>query len=310
MLHLLAIVIICLLAIVIVRAPGHLGFLNYLAPRSPLITMTRAVERSRPKPLQKIPSVIIQSNAGMLMTQRARSACLAWAFANRAYDYRYFDNHAILQEASPRAKLLLLRLKELQAPALTQADVFRMDYLCQHGGVWADCDAIPEQPLDRWISPESDCVLWIEGNGMLVHWMLATSPQHPLFIQMFAEMESQIMHLLSWPQGSYENTVFKICGPTLFDACARHVLGKASATPWQPGTHRVVGADRSITLKQAHALPGFALGCYGLGLGLVHLPAQVKYAGFNWDQRVMKQQMNNRNVDDDAAAPIHPQTTT
>jgi hypothetical protein len=280
--------VVCLYALAVLRmAPGHFAFANALAGRSPLSVhgMPLSLPPLHAGRFQRIPRRLVQSNASSWCTVRMRRYATAWHRLNEGYAYEFYDNRRVLEECGAQCARTVEKLQTLGAPGAALADVFRMETLASNGGVWADMDCVPLVPIGAWVQPHDDCVLHIEGSGTLVHWLIASTANHPLICAMRDRLCRNIDRLQAWPDGDVGDTIFKICGPSLFDAVARECLHVPHGTPWQNGTYAIEGTDRSITLRHAHVAPGFMPSSFGLGLGLLRLPAVVKYAGFEFDQR-------------------------
>ncbi len=267
-------------------APGHVPGADDFAGCSPLSVkrLPASIAACERRPHRRIPHRIVQSNATNWCTVRMRHNALQWHALNSHYTYDFYDNSRIVAEADLHCLRRITKLQRLQAPGAALADVFRMYALAKAGGIWADIDTCPLTPIDNWVSQHDDCVLYIEGCGTLVHWLIAASPGHPLICAMRDRVYANIDRLEAWPEGEVGDTIFQICGPALFDRVARKQLNVGSG-PWKAGKWPICGLRRSVTLRHAHLLPGLLPSMFGMGLGLWHLPAVVKYAGFESDQR-------------------------
>jgi hypothetical protein len=60
-----------------------------------------------------------------------------------------------------------------------RSDLFRLAYLCEFGGIYADADDLCVNPIDGFIIFGVDLILVQEPTGSIGNNFLATSPRHP-----------------------------------------------------------------------------------------------------------------------------------
>jgi hypothetical protein len=109
-----------------------------------------------------------------------------WARLHPALDQTLFDRPAAeawLAAQAPEA----LPAFAAQTRAAARADLFRLCWLVQGGGVWADLDEYPRRPVDEWLTGAAGVLVLESGYGTVANNFLAARPGLPLLAQARAQ---------------------------------------------------------------------------------------------------------------------------
>jgi hypothetical protein len=166
------------------------------------------------------------------------TACLAqWQSLNPDYDVLLHTDASMLKD-SPHLPLVS-RVLSSQANYGVKSDVLRLALLHSLGGVYADVDVIPLQPLDSVLSKCGDFLCGaanvIGGNGELSNSVLASSPNHALLEYMLSKIE---VWWTNRSQAAASPPPLSLPSASLFasfltpseNACARAAFSSASAS--------------------------------------------------------------------------------
>jgi hypothetical protein len=125
----------------------------------------------------------------------ARRGAEAWARLHPGWAQTRFDQDsaaAWLAQHDPEALPVFTALAQ---PAV-RADLFRLCWLAQGGGVWADLDEFPRAAVDGWLTGALGVVVLEVGYGTVANNFLAAAPGLPLIAQARADA---LAHLAANP---------------------------------------------------------------------------------------------------------------
>lgn len=188
----------------LVRAePGSLAAASAL-----LVTLRRSglLRIGPPSADAAIPHLVMQAWLGSTPPREVRETTATW---RRQPGWRY----AGLDDASATEFLrrrvgpdAVLAYQRARHPA-ARADLVRLAWLAEEGGVWADVDDARRGSLEPLITGRS-LVVWQEDRGNLANDFLACSPGHPAII---AARDEAIRNLLD----TYTESTWLATGPGL-----------------------------------------------------------------------------------------------
>ncbi len=151
-------------------APGSPG------PAALWLAQRGVLPRFAPLPAraEEIPRLLTHYWEGPLCGPPARGARI-WQERHPSFRQHLFDRAAAeawLARHDPEARAAF-SVQELPA---ARADIFRLAWLVQKGGVWADLDEYPRAPIDEWLA-EAAAVFVIEsGYGTIANNFIAAQP--------------------------------------------------------------------------------------------------------------------------------------
>lgn len=131
-----------------------------------------------------IPRTIWQTYKTKPLPRPARLCALTWRVRNPHYAIHLCDDAELdaFFAAQPRRVQDLYRALPL---GVMKADLWRICVLYEHGGIYADVDALCLEPIDRWFDEcgrDAELVMGIEGSGSdwLCNWTILARPKSPI----------------------------------------------------------------------------------------------------------------------------------
>ncbi len=189
--------------------------------RGPTGVSTESLERS--DELQ-IPHFILQFWNSSDVPDGVRTLMQSWRLANPSYQHRVFDDSAAQDFIAEHSSALVQEAYACLNSPVLQSDLFRLSYLYQFGGIYADADDRCRHSLAPLVEDRVSLVLYQEEIGSIGNNFIAAAPRHPL-IKMALEMAAwNILDL----QGS--NPWF-ITGPGVLSLCFCRLYGDIIANP-------------------------------------------------------------------------------
>lgn len=144
-----------------------------------------------------------------LLAERMRG----WRELNPDWEYRCFDRHrASLYMGQMFGTAVCEAFLDLRFPAM-QADVFRVAYLLQHGGLWVDAATLCREPLATWLDASQPLVLLrkpqqqppMVWNGLIY----ARDAGHPFLQVLWCTIHDVILNRIG-------RGIWKLVGPGLY----------------------------------------------------------------------------------------------
>jgi len=166
--------------------------------RHAAVLLDRADEASHAMSVKAIPHIFFQICRDRNEERNLHGDWIdAWHEMNPQYTMQLLDDAACVQFALEHASHDELRALELVRPGPPRADVCRLIVLKYQGGVYADTDVEPLQPLSKVIPPNATAVSFegINGDGHFL-WarftLLAFAPAHPLIESALARVVGNV----------------------------------------------------------------------------------------------------------------------
>lgn len=116
----------------------------------------------------------------------ARRGMDAWARLHPGWTPTLFDRDSAAAWLAAHDPAALPVFAALAQPA-ARADLFRLCWLAQGGGVWADLDEYPRAAVDAWLAGAQGVFVLESGYGTVANNFLAAAPGLPLIAQARAE---------------------------------------------------------------------------------------------------------------------------
>lgn len=104
----------------------------------------------------------------------------AWAHHHPGFEQRRFDAATAAAWLAKHASGLSDLFARLTHPA-TRADLFRLAWIAHEGGVFADLDEFPREPVTPWLKGARAVLVIEQGHGTIANNFLAAEPGLPLF---------------------------------------------------------------------------------------------------------------------------------
>ena len=198
--------------------------------RHAAVLLDRSDEASHAMSVKAIPHIFFQICRDTNEERKLHGAWIdAWQEMNPQYTMQLLDDAACVQFAREHASHDELRALELVRPGPPRADVCRLIVLKYQGGVYADTDVEPLQPLSKVIPPNATAVSF-EGIGEHGHvvWarftLLAFARAHPLIETALARVVGnveavarRVYDTAGLVADSSYDIVTNITGPEAFD---------------------------------------------------------------------------------------------
>ena len=143
---------------------------------------------------QRIPRRIFQLGKDFASVMSGRNAEFVkqWWTLNPDYEYAFFnDSHArryVMARASPKEKQAYLYLLR----GAQRADLFRMIWMKYEGGIYADLDTKPLNPLRSAIPPKASAYT---GRSWSFEF-LAYEPRHPIVLEALDQMTRRVLEFV------------------------------------------------------------------------------------------------------------------
>lgn len=170
--------------------PGYLGF-----PVMLLRTLRQSgtLGKHRPKGLEGIPRTIMQFWDRPDIPEDVCALMQSWIEHNPTWDYECFDDVTAQQFIATHYDADLVHTyKTCSTPAL-KADLFRLAYLYQCGGVYADCDDKCQDALEGLVEPGYSLIVQQEIGSTIGNNLIGVAPRHPFVKNALARVASSIL---------------------------------------------------------------------------------------------------------------------
>jgi mannosyltransferase OCH1-like enzyme/Flp pilus assembly protein TadD len=206
----------------------------------------------------KIPKIIAQFwdkknsvPAGMERVMRS------WIDLNPGFNYQRFDDQSAQEFIQTHYSSEVLKAFRMANHPAMRADLFRIAYLYEYGGVYADADDLCIKPISEFIDDGSDLILIQEPTGPIGNYFLASSRRHPF---MRFVLNAIVNNILNKAGG-----VWFASGPgaLTISFCQMYIdfFGRGQIPP-------------SIGIKESHCLHEYVT---------PHLPMSYKTSSLGWN---------------------------
>lgn len=168
-----------------------------------------------------IPKKIHQSFETLLIPRIIKNATTSWRQIYKSYQYYYHTSYTCEKFLQQHYSTNVLQAwRSLNANAF-RADLWRIAYLYQNGGVYADVKMLAIRSLDA-ILANHDLVLVLDiGQNMIYNAFMACHAKHP-FIKSL--LSYTIKHINSKYYGRNKDDVLAITGPSMIYACFKEYI--------------------------------------------------------------------------------------
>jgi hypothetical protein len=131
---------------------------------------------------QKIPKIIWQTMKSNQVPAIMKEYADTWIENNPEYEYRFFDDDAIIDFISNDFPDYLEAYKKIKYGA-SKADLWRYLIMYKYGGVYVDMDCRCINPFRQWIDPGAKYVTQLGINNDFCQWMIISVPENPIFLK-------------------------------------------------------------------------------------------------------------------------------
>jgi hypothetical protein len=104
----------------------------------------------------------------------------SWVDLNPDYAYQLFDDANARKFLRAHCEPAVFAAYVRSRHAAQRADIFRLAWLLEEGGVWADADDRCIEPLRAWLPDDASLLCYQEDYGTLGNDILAATPGHPV----------------------------------------------------------------------------------------------------------------------------------
>ena len=132
--------------------------------------------------LQKIPKIIWQTMKTNEVPVFMKRYADSWINLNPEYEYRFHNDHDIIDFLKKDFPGYLEGYKKLKYGA-SKADLWRYLIIYKYGGVYADIDCKCITPLNQWVDPNAAYVTQLGTNKDICQWLIMSVPKNPIFLK-------------------------------------------------------------------------------------------------------------------------------
>ena len=140
-----------------------------------------------------IPKVITQYWDSDRIPEDIQKTMSTWAQVNPDYEYRIFNDASAGEFLKQHYGSSVVRAFQMSNHAAMRADIFRLAYLKQCGGIYADADDLCRHSIDSWFDSGCELLLVQEHLGTIGNNFIASMPNHPFIEVAFERVVSQIL---------------------------------------------------------------------------------------------------------------------
>ncbi|MEA9603819.1 tetratricopeptide repeat protein [Polynucleobacter sp. JS-JIR-II-c23] len=163
--------------------PNHLGSaLRLLTLMAQDKSLHQGLKLHDESATNKIPKNIVQFWDKKEVPPRMKEVMTSWSHLNPEFDYELFDDQSAQEFIQKHHSSEVLKAFRLANHPAMHSDLFRMAYLYEYGGVYADADDLCIRPISEFIDDGSDLIFSQEPTGSIGNNFLAVKPKH-VFIQ-------------------------------------------------------------------------------------------------------------------------------
>ena len=118
----------------------------------------------------------------------------SWSEANPGFQHRVFNDNSAEAFIAEHCEAEVLTAFRMAGFPFLRADLFRLAFLCVHGGIYADADDHCRHDLSPWLKPGVQLLLYQEEWGTLGNNFLAAAPNHPFLRRALAFATDSILN--------------------------------------------------------------------------------------------------------------------
>lgn len=171
---------ICSVAKIVKDEPNHLGavicLLTLLARNKKCIQNLRLIDGDVKC---NIPSNIIQFWDTKDVPSGMEEVMQSWKRLNPNFHYQLFNDQSAQEFIQRYHSPDVLRAFRMANHPAMRSDLFRIAYLLEFGGVYADADDLCNKPLDEFLGKNFDLILIQEPLGSIGNNFIAVKQRHP-----------------------------------------------------------------------------------------------------------------------------------
>jgi mannosyltransferase OCH1-like enzyme/Tfp pilus assembly protein PilF len=141
-----------------------------------------------------IPKVIVQYWDAEHIPEDIQKTMSTWAEVNPGYEHRIFNDVTAELFLKNHFDSSVVRAFQMSNHAAMRADIFRLAYLKQCGGIYADADDLCRHSIDSWFDVGCELFLLQEHLGTVGNNFIASRPNHPFVEVAFERVLNQILN--------------------------------------------------------------------------------------------------------------------
>ncbi len=138
--------------------------------------------RTKTEYVQKIPKIIWQTMKTNEVPVFMKSYAYSWIDLNPEYEYRFHDDHDIINFLKKDFPGYLEGYRKLKYGA-SKADLWRYLIIYKYGGIYADIDCKCITPLEKWVDNNAEYVTQLGTNKDICQWLIMSVPKNPIFLK-------------------------------------------------------------------------------------------------------------------------------
>lgn len=131
---------------------------------------------------QIIPRIIWQTMKTNEVPVFMKTYADSWIELNPEYEYRFHDDHDIIEFLKKDFPEYLEGYGKLKYGA-SKADLWRYLIIYQYGGIYADIDCKCITPLNKWVNHNAAFVTQLGTNKDICQWLIMSIPKNPIFLK-------------------------------------------------------------------------------------------------------------------------------
>lgn len=151
-------------------------------------------KKSKADSVSIIPRNIVQFWDARDIPEDIQKTMKTWTILHPEYQYDVFDDQKALIFLQEHLDPRISRAFRMSNHAAMRADLFRLSYLYEKGGIYADADDACRARIDSWLEPGIELLLIQEHLGTVGNNFMAVVPKHPFIRGALDRIVDNILH--------------------------------------------------------------------------------------------------------------------